>query len=93
VEKILQLAHRRAQVGQRLDQHRRLDGHMQRPGHPHARQGLRRRVLAANRHQPRHLVLGDADFLAPPFGQGQVGNLEIDRGSVQRGSFHINLVS
>src|SRR6185312_16951108 len=34
-------------------------------------------VLLADGHQARHLVLGDVDFLAPPVGERQVGNLEI----------------
>ena len=70
-------ADRRAQVDQRLDQHRRLDGHVQRPGDPHALQRLRGGVLSADRHQAGHLVLGDGDLLAAPIGQAQVGHFVI----------------
>jgi hypothetical protein len=31
-------------------------------------------VLLANRHQARHFGFGDADFLAAPVGEGEVGN-------------------
>ena len=34
-------------------------------------------VLAADRHQPGHLVLGERDLLAPELGQGEVGDLEV----------------
>ena len=63
-----------AQRGQRLDQHRRLDGHVQGAGDLGAAQRLARRVLLAHGHQPGHLVLGQLNLLAPEGGQGQVGN-------------------
>ena len=63
-------AHFRAQAHQRLNQHRGLNGHVQRAGHAHAGQRLLRRVLVADRHQARHLLLGDGDLLAAPVGQG-----------------------
>src|SRR5690606_38531745 len=34
-------------------------------------------VLAADRHQARHLVLGDVDFLAAPVGKRDVGDLVV----------------
>jgi hypothetical protein len=68
-------AHRRAQVRQRLDQHRGLDGHVQRAGDAHARQRLLGRVFAPDGHQARHFLLGDGDLLAAPFGQREVGDL------------------
>ena len=40
-------------------------------------QRLLRRVLLADRHQRRHLGLGDGDFLAAPVGERQVGDAEI----------------
>src|SRR5208337_345291 len=33
--------------------------------------------LLANRHQAGHFGLGDGNFLAPPVGEGKVGNLEV----------------
>ena len=33
--------------------------------------------LFADRHQTGHLGLGDADFLAAPGGQAQVGHVEV----------------
>jgi hypothetical protein len=33
-------------------------------------------VLGAERHQARHLVLGEADLLAAPLGEREVGDLE-----------------
>src|SRR5690606_2572304 len=68
-------AHVGADVLEGLDQHRGLDGHVQRAGHAHALERLRGGVLAADRHQARHLVLGDVDLLAAPVGQGDVGDL------------------
>ena len=63
---------------QRLDQHRCLDGHVQRPGDPGAAQRLGARKLLTHRHQPRHLVLGEPDLLAAELGQRQVFDLERD---------------
>ena len=62
VEKMLQDAQRTSapSVDQRLDQHRGLHRHVQRPGHPGAGQRAHLGVLAAQRHQPGHLVLGEA---------------------------------
>jgi hypothetical protein len=70
-------AHVGAEVTQRLDQYRGLDGHVQRAGDAHALERLDRCVLAADRHQARHLVLGDVDFLAAPIGQRDVGDLVV----------------
>ncbi|KAG0928240.1 hypothetical protein G6F63_014668 [Rhizopus arrhizus] len=63
-----------------LDQHRGLDGHVQRAGHAHALQRQLGLVLAADRHQARHLVLGDVQFLAAPVGQRDVADLVITFG-------------
>ena len=65
-------AHIGTQRAQRLDQHRRLDGHVQRAGHAGALQGLPGGVFLAGRHQARHLGLGDGDFLAAPVGEPDV---------------------
>ena len=70
-------AHVRAEIDQGLDQHRSLDRHVQRPGHAHALERLARRVFFANRHQARHLFLGDRDFLAAPISQADVGDFVV----------------
>ena len=46
---------------------------------------LRGGVAPAQLHEPRHLVLGEADLPAAPFGEGEVGDLE-GRGGGQRPS-------
>ena len=65
-------AHLRPERLQRLDQHRRLDGHVERPRDARPAQRLDRRVLLADRHQAGHLGLGDGDLLAPPIGERKV---------------------
>ena len=74
VEKMLHDAQRTSapSVDQRLDQHRGLDRHVQRAGDPRALQRLRRAELLAQRHQARHLGLGDLDFLAAEIGEADV---------------------
>ena len=62
----------RAQVDQGLDQHRGLNGHVQRAGDADALQRLAGCVLLADRHQAGHFKLGDGNFLAAPFGQAHV---------------------
>ena len=59
---------------QRLDQHGRLDRHVQAAGDARAAQGLTGREFLANGHQAGHLGLGDPNFLAPPVGERQVGD-------------------
>ena len=70
-------AHIRAERDQRLDQHRGLDRHVQRAGDAHARERFARRVFFADRHQARHFLFGDRDFLAAPIGQADVGDFVI----------------
>ncbi len=70
-------AHLGAQGGEGLDQHGGLDGHVQGAGDAGALQRLAGRVFLADGHQAGHLRLGDADFLAAPVGQGQVGHFVI----------------
>ncbi len=65
-------AHLGAERLQRLDQHRRLDGHVQRAGDTRAAQGLLGPVFLARRHQAGHLGLGHRDFLAAPVGEPDV---------------------
>ena len=71
-----------AECRQRLDQHRRLDRHVQRPGDSGAGQRLAVAVLGAQRHEARHLVFGEPDFLAAELGQIEVGDLEVIRHGV-----------
>ena len=65
-----------AELDERFDQHRRLNGHVQGAHDPRA--GKRRLALVAlpQGHQPRHLLLGQTDFLATKFGERQVLHLE-----------------
>ncbi len=81
-------AHRGAELDQRLDEHRGLNGHVQRAGDADALEGLRRRILGANRHQPGHLLLGDRDLFAAPVGERNVSNF-VGQGLFQNcGSSH-----
>ena len=68
-------AHVGAEQVERLDQHGGLHGHVQ-AAHD-ARAGQRRlaRVARAQRHQPGHLLLGEADLVAPELGEPEVGDL------------------
>ena len=68
-------AHLRAERDERLDQHGRLDSHVQRPGDPGAGERLAVGVLAPERHQAGHLVLGKRDLRATEVGEREVGDL------------------
>jgi hypothetical protein len=63
-----------AQGLQRLDQHRRLDGHVQAAGDAGALQRLFLRELLAHGHETGHFSLGDGDLLASEVGQVDVGD-------------------
>ena len=67
-------AHVGAERLQRLDQHGGLDGHVQRAGDAGAFQRLRGGELLADRHQRRHLRLGDGDLLAAKASLREVGD-------------------
>ena len=58
-----------AQLGERLDQHGRLDGHVQTTGDSGTGQRFAFAELLSQGHHARHLVLGQSDFLAAPLGQ------------------------
>ena len=73
-------AHDRAEIHQRLDQHRGLDGHVQRPGDAHALQRLVAAYFLRIGHQAGHFILGDGDLLAAPIGQGHVGDFVFGSG-------------
>ena len=83
-------AHLGAELGQGLDEHGRLDGHVQRAGDAGAGQRLERAELLAQRAQAGHLVLGEVDLPAPEGGHGEVGDAEVAAGSEGRwhGSLH-----
>ena len=61
-----------AEMRQRLDQHGRLDGHVQRTGDTGAAQGLLRAVFFPCRHQAGHLGLGDINLVAAPGGERDI---------------------
>ena len=69
-----------AQRPERLDQDGRLDGHVEGARDPGALERLPRGVLLADRHQRRHLALGDGDLLAPPVGERKIGHVEVGGG-------------
>ena len=75
-------AHLGTERDERLDQDGRLDRHVQRAGDPRAAQRLRAAYSRAHGHQAGHLVLGEADLLASPLGQAEVGDLEVDVASL-----------
>lgn len=58
--------------GEGLDEHRRLQGHVETAGYPSPLQGPGRTVQLPHLHQPRHLVLSNVDGLAPPLSQADV---------------------
>ena len=59
-------AHIGAQMRERLDQHRGLDGHVQRAGDAGAAQRLPGPIFLARRHQAGHFGLGDSGLVAAP---------------------------
>ena len=69
-------AHVGAEVDERLDEHRRLHGHVQRAHDPRALERILALVLLADRHQAGHLLLGETDLLAAEFGERKIGHLE-----------------
>ena len=78
---------------QRLDEHGRLHGHVQRAHDLRSGERLGGAVLVPQRHQAGHLGFGDADFLAAPVGQADVGDhaVRVD-GGFQR-CIHVQLQS
>jgi len=58
-----------AERHQRLDQHRGLDGHVQRARDARPLEGFGGAELLAQSHQARHLGFGDVQFLAPEVGE------------------------
>ena len=60
-----------------LDEHRGLNRHVEGPRDARPLERPVLGVLLAHRHQPRHLVLGDAYLLAPPLGLAEVGHVVV----------------
>ena len=54
-----------AEFDERLDENRRLDGHVQRAGDAHAGERLARGIFFADGHQAGHFLLGDVISLRP----------------------------
>ena len=79
-------AHVRAQVHKGLNQHSRLNGHVQRTGNAHVLQWLLRGIFTADRHQAGHLVLSHFNFLAAPIGQLHVSNFILNGLFVNHGA-------
>ncbi len=86
-------AHLGAERGERLDEHRGLNGHVQGPGDPRARERLAVGELGADGHQARHLVLGERDLLAAEGGQPEVGDLEVGLGGRSGGGHAVSVRS
>ena len=78
-------AHVGAERGERLDQHGRLDGHVQRAGDARALERLLRAKLSAARHQAGHLSLGQIDLEAAKVGLGDVLDLVLRARSSEGG--------
>ena len=70
-------AHLGAEFGERLDENRRLDRHVQRAGDAGTGERLAVAVAGAQCHEARHLVLGELDLLAAEGRQGKICDLEI----------------
>lgn len=75
-----------AESGQSLYQDGGLDGHVKAAGDAGTGEGLIISILLADRHQTRHLVLGQLDLLAAEGGEGQVSDLELGSGG---GHFYV----
>ena len=73
-----------AEVHQCFDQHRRLDGHVQRAGDARALEGLLLGVLGTQGHQARHFMLGQLDLLAAKVRQLDVLDLVVKSGGLLR---------
>ena len=69
-------AHLRTERGEGLDEHRGLHRHVQRTGDACSGERLRRAELLAERHEPRHLVLGETDLVPTGRGEAEVGHAE-----------------
>ena len=71
-----------AEFDQRFDEHGRLHRHVQRAHDLRTLERMRAGILGAQRHEPRHLKLGETDFLAAPLGEREITHGE--RGTIER---------
>ena len=62
-----------------LDQHGRLDGHMEAADHPCPGKRLFCSEFFAQSHEPRHFALRDRDLLTAPVGQRHIGDLVVGK--------------
>ena len=83
-------AHLGTQGNQRLDEHSRLNRHVQRTGDTNPGQRLLLAVFLTAGHQARHLVFRHGNFLASPILQGNIGHLIISCRSHDGGEFTAN---
>ncbi len=60
------------EIAQRLDEHGRLNGHVQRAHDTDTGQRLLLAIFFTGGHQPGHFMLGDFNFLTPEFGKADV---------------------
>ena len=70
----------RAECTQRFHQHGGLNRHVQTAGDPRPGERAGASIFLAQRHQAGHFGFGDGDFLAPPVGERDVGDLVVVRG-------------
>ena len=82
----------RAERLERLNQHRGLNGHVQRAADARPAQRLLGPVLLAHGHEARHLGLGDGDLLPAPLGQRHVGHFVAQTHRFQRRGCHAILL-
>ena len=69
--------HGGSQICQGLNENRCLDRHVQRACDTNARQGFVGRMLLSDGHEAGHFLFCDADFLATPIGQCEIGYLVV----------------
>merc|ERR1740117_80825 len=69
-------------LGQSLDQHSSLNGHVQGATDVHALEWLCWAILFSGCHQSRHLMFSKVQFLAAKLGQAHVFHLRVSHGCV-----------
>ncbi|GMT30686.1 hypothetical protein PFISCL1PPCAC_21983, partial [Pristionchus fissidentatus] len=73
-----------SELGKGLDEHGRLDGHVQASSDAGACQRLAGSVLGAHGHKTGHLILGKGDLLAAELGEGDISNLVCGLGHLDK---------
>ena len=81
-----------AERGQRLDQHRGLDRHVQGAGNARALQRLLGAVFLTRRHQAGHFGFGQRDFLAAEFGERNILDDVIGEAGLGGGGGHVSFL-